>query len=473
MRVLLAVGDSNLSKILRGNLVKANFNVMEDEVLHRNYMNEIIDNERVEMIIIHDIYLPSDLETKEEREEEILKFIEHWRIAYNDQLRVVYLCERNRDDPFLGNLVARNVLDIFYMRSISTKAFVEQVSQPATFSNVQRLGVGKYQIEAIEEDEFVKNETETDLEKDSIKPESIETKNEKQKEVKKTETPLKLPKISVPKITKPTNIKLPDLKGKLGTKEKEPLPDFEDDFIELMPIQKEIILRERVVGTVIVGVASVAPHLGATHTSISIATYLKQQGHSVALVEGNYSEDFERIHSLYEGEKKHLWQLHSFDLHGIDHYKFRDSMSLGDIFTGYEFVILDIGDIENTPYLDEFYRSHVKCIVCSGLEWKQHWLERLCQVVPEHDELIYVVPFATDEAIKDIEKITSSTQVIPLPMHKNPYETKGDMNKEIVRIMDGYLKKVDQKVVTKSTVLIACIASVAITTLVIGTFVLL
>ncbi|TYS60692.1 hypothetical protein FZD47_21020 [Bacillus infantis] len=465
MRVLLAVGESNLSKILRSHLVKANFDVLEDEVLHRNYMNEIIDNEKPNMIIVHDLYLPSEQESQPEREKEMLKFIEHWRMTYNSDLRVVYLCERERDEPFLGDLVARNVLDIFYTRNISTREFIEQLSKPPHFTNVQMLGVGKYQIEIIEDEEPTHFEGQDD------NPPSHKEENAPEPQLEHKQRS-RLPDIALPRIPKIKKADGQKKEKKERQVEQYPtdIPGFDEELIDIIPVQKEFILREKIVGTVVVGVGSVAPHVGSTHTAISIASYLKKQGHFVALVEGNHSEDFERIHAMYEGEKRHLWQMDVFDVNEIDHYKYRDFMSLGDIFTDYEFVVLDLGHFESTPYLAEFYRAHVKCVVSPGIEWKQHWIETFTKVNPEYKEFTYIVPFGSVEAVKDIEALAGTSRVFSFPVQPNPYEGDATTEQVITQIVDGYLKKADQKVVTRTAVITACIASAAITSLVIGAF---
>jgi len=157
MRVLLAVGDPNYVQILRGHLVGIGFDVIENDVFHRRFLQEIIEMEQPDTVILHDTFLPSDFDSKDEQEEEILSLIEYWRIQYRDRIRVVYLCHREKSDPFLGKLVARNVLDIFYTRSIPTQLLLEQLKKPAEFANVARLGVGIYEfqeeeIEEVEED---------------------------------------------------------------------------------------------------------------------------------------------------------------------------------------------------------------------------------------------------------------------------------------------------------------------------------
>lgn len=146
MRVLLAVGSQDYAQILRKNLANLDFDVIDSDVYHRRYLEEVIDLEQPDMVIIHDTYLPCEPESVAEKENEMIQMIERWRIKYNDKLRVVYLCEKDRKDPFLGRLIARNVLDIFYKQSIPIHALIEQLSNPPEFRNVARLEVGLYEV---------------------------------------------------------------------------------------------------------------------------------------------------------------------------------------------------------------------------------------------------------------------------------------------------------------------------------------
>ena len=142
MSVLLAVGQRHLAEILRQNLGEADFEVSDTDVLHRNYLNELIEQERPSILIVHDHYLPNDSESPQEADAELLRMVEQWRVKYDDGMRIVFLCERERKDPFLANLVARNVLDIFNERVLPTKVFLEQLSEPARYSNVAKFGIG-------------------------------------------------------------------------------------------------------------------------------------------------------------------------------------------------------------------------------------------------------------------------------------------------------------------------------------------
>lgn len=369
-------------------------------------------------------------------------------------LSIALLSKEKAGHPFLYEVVQMGIYNIFLQnKQVTIPEILDVLEKPLNFSDVGHLR---------EINELIP------WRKLSSSPQAIEIiiNNEedlKEANPKNTETKSILPNIKIPKLSLPKQ-------QKQGLDEMELL---EEELLDIS-IHKEIILQERVVGTVVVAVTSVVAHLGATHTAISIASFLKKKGHAVCIVEGNYSEDFDRIHSLYEGETQQLWREDIFDIKGIDHYKFRDSMNIGEIITGYEFVILDIGELhEDTPFYNEFYRAHIKCVLCSSLEWKYHWIEEFNRNIPLQDDLIYVVPFATKEALQDIEKIVGESRVISMPINTEPYDTNSETDRVILSIMEGFLKKPDKRVVTKSTVVIACVVSVLLTTAIIGTFVFL
>lgn len=167
MKVLLAVGDKNLSQLLRRHLEGANFELSKEDVLHRSYLEEIVDFENPDLLIIHDRLLPSDQIGEKENEEELLGMVEAWRRKLDTKMRVVIMCERDRKDPFLAQLVSRNVLDIFNERQISSSVFVEQLKEPAKYMNVSRYGMADAQIDSLMEDAEKANaaaaETETEM----------------------------------------------------------------------------------------------------------------------------------------------------------------------------------------------------------------------------------------------------------------------------------------------------------------------
>ncbi|MEK5149132.1 MULTISPECIES: hypothetical protein [unclassified Psychrobacillus] len=486
MSILIAVAEPTLAAILRNHFESARLDVIDNDVLHRKYLSEIIEIEEPDMVILHDTYLPSDFEEQLARDEEMLEIINKWRVEFNDSLRVVYLCERDRRDPFLGKLVAHNVLDIFNERKIIVEQFVEQLSAPPKYANVSKYGVGGLELEF---DEVVEvTEMEESQEVAAPPTEKIQTEKAAKPSVpkgQKTKEILESVKGNLKSVKdageewKQQRIKEKEMKESIPKEPKsKPKPkaklitssdiDF-NEIIDLMPIPKEVYNRPQIVGTVVIAVAGVQPHLGATHTAMSIASYLQNQQHSVALIELNDSEDFDRIHALYEGEQHFLRNENKFTYKGIDHYKYREDLRLGEIIPTYEYVVLDIGAIEESRYFDEFQRSHVRCLLVSPYEWKGQWIKEFTEQITDPDQYIYLVPFVGKSLVRDVEERFPQLQFVRFTADENPYKVIEEGQKEIIHILDGFLKE-DKKGFSQKKGILISVTSVVVTLLIVTAF---
>ncbi|WP_066412865.1 hypothetical protein [Sutcliffiella cohnii] len=143
-RILLAIGEPSYSKILYEKFknYRDDFTVLEQEVLHHKYLLEIIENEHPEILIVHDYYLQSDKVSKVEKEREWLDLVETLRTEFDDSIRLVFLCERSKGDPFLSELVNQNVLDIFNNNSFFVNDLIEQLLDKPKYANVSKFKVG-------------------------------------------------------------------------------------------------------------------------------------------------------------------------------------------------------------------------------------------------------------------------------------------------------------------------------------------
>ncbi|KGA83777.1 hypothetical protein KQ41_07000 [Lysinibacillus fusiformis] len=179
------------------------------------------------------------------------------------------------------------------------------------------------------------------------------------------------------------------------------------------------------IGTMLISVCGVEEHLGSTTAAISIAKYLAEQNYSVALVEGNYSQDFDRIHALSEGEKA-IFKEDAFKLKGIPHFKYRPEMDLDNIFTSYDYVILDLGRLSDSPLENEFGRAHIKYVICSGDEWKKHWIDSFNREYGHYEGVNYLVPGANEKAIEDLRIHIKNDDCLPFPTLESPYQLSED-----------------------------------------------
>lgn len=138
--MLLATGHEDLNQILRVNFKNhekgSHFKILEHNVVHQKYLLEITRETHPDIILFHDYHFQSQYAEPAEREKEWIEQIETLRREFDDDIRVVFLCERSKYDPFLGELVTVNVLDIYPTRKIDLSELIESLLSPPKYSRV-------------------------------------------------------------------------------------------------------------------------------------------------------------------------------------------------------------------------------------------------------------------------------------------------------------------------------------------------
>ncbi|MFL0365204.1 MULTISPECIES: hypothetical protein [Pseudobacillus] len=203
-RVLLAINDDVYSQILYRNL-SAEFELYPDPIYHIKYLLEFIENQRPDIVIVQDQRFGLEATQPHDREIEWLRFIENVRRKYDDEVRFVFLCERKVGDPFLSELVARNVLDIFHNRNVDLQSLINQMKDNPRYSKVAYLVV-KDSRKAFDEDKVYEPWEHEEPSKEQVEDfqspleeagleeqfELLKEEEEKQKE-EKAPRPFKLP----------------------------------------------------------------------------------------------------------------------------------------------------------------------------------------------------------------------------------------------------------------------------------------
>ncbi|MEX3623629.1 hypothetical protein [Viridibacillus arvi] len=200
-KILLGIGNEKFNHLLRTQLSN-DFFVLAEEVYSRKYLEEFIEDYSPNIVILHDYFLTSEKEEQLEKEVEWLQIIERIRQKYDDEKRIVFICERNQGDPFLSELVNRNVLDIFHSRSLDTDSIIEQLLDQARYSRVAYLkvegsnkrykSVGSDALYNVIEEEVVQEEP---IEKSDELQQPLEVPEKEKKSV------FSLPKIPKPKLS--------------------------------------------------------------------------------------------------------------------------------------------------------------------------------------------------------------------------------------------------------------------------------
>ncbi|PGT82222.1 hypothetical protein [Bacillus sp. AFS040349] len=457
--VLIAVGRKEYSKILRTHISNHpdHFHVAEQEVLHQRYLHEVVDLEKPDILIVHDYYLESEATDKKEREEEWLTFLKRIRVEYDDSIRVVFLCERPKGDPFLSYLVNINVLDIFNTRSIDLVEMIDQLKDKPRFSRVSKFVIKNQKInyDSPEEDEIETSDDSLDEIEDII--EEVENQTEKkEKKVKKEKKEKK---------SKPDR----ESEDKILTAITQ--IDEEELFIDV-PVKETVVVKERLVGAVFVGVVGVESNTGSTHTSLLLANFLNNRGLRVAVIEANQTEHLFQIEYAYEGGRGYVSIQDKFSIKGIDHYKSIKELNIPELIHQYDFIILDIGEMGKTDYFDEFFRSHIKIVTAHGSEWKRNELITFLNSLKQHEQENWTlaIPFVDQVTLSDIEKDTE-LKAFSIPTQSDPYEQSNEITNVFEEMLTSYLpsKKVENKPISLlvgggiSAVVVSLLVIVAIT----------
>lgn len=276
-KVLLAVGGGAYSNILQRNFSKERdfFTLCDQEVMHFRYMSEVIEIDKPDILIVHDHYLPSEQTEVEERQEEWLNFIQSLRAEYDDSIRIVFLCERPRDDTFLSYLVSINVLDIFNERAIDIQQMMDQLKDKPRYSLAAKF------IQQITPRLFnYSGEVEHNSEPEEEQGESKDTIDEKVQKIKKEEKKKERPqKVIVKKIIEKKIEKKVVLKTKNVIKR--------DYNIQITNQVEKIVGVPIQAITILVG--SPFSRSGSTFVSHLLARELAKLGVSVSYIESPYS----------------------------------------------------------------------------------------------------------------------------------------------------------------------------------------
>jgi 6-pyruvoyl-tetrahydropterin synthase len=216
---------------------------------------------------------------------------------------------------------------------------------------------------------------------------------------------------------------------------------FEDDLdIELPLFKEKFLLKETIVGSILIAVIGVEPCAGVTHTTLLISNYLVRKGYKVAVIEASNKQDFAALEYAYEGMKGYVNRERSFSIEGIDYYKSGGHLDLSD-FKNYDYIVLDLGNYQESEYLQEFKRAHVQIVVGHGSEWRQKHIYAFAKDQEQIDQshFIYCIPFVDKIVRNDIRKSLPEGKVCIIPAHADPYQVQKDTELVLDEILQNVL----------------------------------
>ncbi|WP_052646931.1 hypothetical protein [Paenibacillus terrae] len=218
--------------------------------------------------------------------------------------------------------------------------------------------------------------------------------------------------------------------------------EMEDYRIPFPSIKEKIVVKDRIIGSVVIGITGVYSGVGVTHVSVAMASFLARQGNSVALVECNESSDFKYIELAHEGIKSDGIAVgtKNFKIDGVNYFKSDqyelDLISL--LSSEYTYIILDLGFYDTTKFFEEFLRADIQIVVGSGIEWKQRHLERFLSITNEYEQQKrwnIVLPLTDSQVIADVKNNLKIGNVFKLPYQPDPFDEDIETDETIENIL--------------------------------------
>lgn len=353
-----------------------------------------------------------------ESDEEFIKILN--QVEAQNPLITIMLIYFREEDSFILNLKDRNVICISWndldfglmkkrleqsrsLKELQTRAeFLSEMNEYSVKEDVNtELDIKIEQHDHLEIHESVELETPQQTEEsiyqsepieseDSVVNDQIEIKAESLEEIKIT---LQQESPDDPSIAKSSDFKAVEgqendvdavLSRRNQPKKRYPklpsLPKHENQII----YKDRVIINEKIIGTVLIAVASTSRRAGSTHNAIQIARYLSGNSFDVACVElldNNVNPPVLKF--LDDGTKKSKKLDDGFLSHGIDFYPAVDYEKYIQVLNAeYQYVVVDLGQIvlnhgrksKEGRFFKEFFRANVSVISTFSAIWDFQFL---------------------------------------------------------------------------------------------------
>lgn len=330
------------------------------------------------------------------------------------KVEIAILSNESAGHPFLYELISCGIYNIFLQQSsINVLEIINSLVTPKTFQEVSHFREVN----------------------ESIRWRKI-NRGPNEVSIKRVEQTLNVAEAS--KSTHESTIQLETKAAKKTDTSKRTLvidDDIENYDIAFPTAKERIVIKNKIIGTVVIGVVGVISGIGTTHSAISLSGYLSRKGNRVALVECNRSEDFDYIELTYEGIKDsdYSFQTNSFQIDGVDYFKSthmqEDIVSL--LSQDYNFVVLDLGNYRETSYFEEFLRADIQIVIGSGIEYKLRHLKDFFLENEQIDNSFkwnVFLPLTDNQTKNDVTKDLSLENVFVIPQHIDPFKSRKELD---------------------------------------------
>ncbi|WP_010250282.1 hypothetical protein [Acetivibrio cellulolyticus] len=199
--------------------------------------------------------------------------------------------------------------------------------------------------------------------------------------------------------------------------------------------QAKMVEKDKIVGTVVIAVVGTMSRIGTTHTAISIAKYLMDNRHGVAVVELHSSFAFDCIKNSYDNvvEKNGM-----FSLGGMDFYPFDPARAVSDlVLDDYSYIILDMG-VYGKCNIAEFRRAQERVIVSGVKDWELNELEELIESEDKNFKNRYYFTFSNNAMFELVKESMNSLPCFQAPYNPQPF----DDSDECAKVFGNMLRNV-------------------------------
>ncbi|WP_156456345.1 hypothetical protein [Abyssisolibacter fermentans] len=202
------------------------------------------------------------------------------------------------------------------------------------------------------------------------------------------------------------------------------------------------IVKDKIVGTMVIGVVGTMHRIGTTHTAINIASFLKTFNVKVGLVELNKTTVFEDIKNSYIDVKD---IDNGFLLDGIYFYPNKEDMKLLNILEDdFNYIVLDLG-VYNDCQLEEFKRADERIIVSGVKDWELGSLEAILRTRDGIHKNKYLFNFSDEETFAEIKENMVDLRCYLSSLTGNPFLVNKNSYKMCAKLLENIIPKQDGK----------------------------
>lgn len=196
----------------------------------------------------------------------------------------------------------------------------------------------------------------------------------------------------------------------------------------------KVVEKEKIVGTITIAIAGTQDKVGTTHTALSIAKFLTEQGFSTAIIETMQSKVFSTIRGLYEDAKSN--RDNSFTLDSLTYYYNAETSIAEALEQDYRFLVLDMGTYQDCN-LEEFKRATVRIVVSGSKDWELEGLEYILRTDVAKEKNKYLFTLATEGMFNEIKANMLNLESYRVPISPDIF----NLEKELITFYKELLKQ--------------------------------